>query len=329
MTFFTRFWIIRGHPYPAWSDSLHHALLTQLTAVQGKLPVSIQPYFPIPLGQYHLGLYSLSATVQWLAQVPAHTALLWTAQALNSLCGLGVYLVLDRKAGRVGAVVGVAVVGLLSHQPAWYVNWGRFTQLSSQTILLIAWLVTWEAIILWRCPWKEYKARILWSTASAAVLSGAVFLFHFRVFVFYIPLLAISVARELWKAQKEKQVKPMIMGIVAIGVVTLIVTSPALWEAVRIYILTRLDWAASTQSLTASEISETIERFYNFPWSSAPRLVARTALLILSGLSILVGLLKRNKLVFASPRGRLSCTFWGTPTCWVRRSSLLPTWGRF
>jgi hypothetical protein len=85
MTLFTRFWVIRDYPYPAWSDSLHHVLLTQLTAVQGKLPTGLEPYFPISLGQYHLGLYSLSATVEWLTQVPAHSALLWTAQVLNGL----------------------------------------------------------------------------------------------------------------------------------------------------------------------------------------------------------------------------------------------------
>ena len=100
MTLFTRFWIIRDQPYPAWTDSLHHAILTQLTAEWGRLPATMEPYFPVSLGEYHLGLYALSGTVEMLARVPAHTALLWTAQALNGLCGLGVFLVLDRLSGR-------------------------------------------------------------------------------------------------------------------------------------------------------------------------------------------------------------------------------------
>ena len=300
LTLFTRFWIIRDHPYPAWSDSLHHVLLTHLTAAQGKLPTSLEPYFPIPLGQYHLGLYSLSATVQGLAQVPAHTALLWTAQTLNGLCGLGVYLVLDRKVGRVGAVVGAAVVGLLSHQPAFYVNWGRFTQLSGQTILLIAWLVTWEAIATWKLPWQEHKVKILWHTVCAAVLTGAVFLLHFRVAAFYVPLLVMSVVWELWKARQRKQMAPVIWGTVAIGTAALLIVTPALWEAMRIYVSTSLSPTSSNQSITASEISETIRRYYEFPWSSMPHLAARTWLMGLSGFSIAVGLLKRSKLVIAS-----------------------------
>ena len=293
MTLFTRFWIIRDHPYPAWSDSLHHTLLTQLTAVQGHLPFDMEPYFPIPLGQYHLGLYSLSATVQWLAQVPAHTALLWTSQMLNGLCGMGVYLVLDRKVGRVGAVVGAAVVGLLSHQPAWYVNWGRFTQISGQTILLIAWLVTWEAIALWKRPWQEYKAKILWNTAMAAVLTGAVFLLHFRVAMFYIPLLTISIIWELWKAHRECHIGLVILGITAIGIAALIVVTPALWEAMRIYVPT----IPKRVSTATSEVSQAIQQYYEFPWRTVPLLTARPWLIVLASVSAVIGLLKRNKLV--------------------------------
>jgi len=295
MTLLTRFWIIRDHPYPAWSDSLHHTLLTRLTAVQGKLPVSLEPYFPLPLGQYHLGLYSLSATVQWLAQVPSHTALLWTSQMLNGLCGAGVYLVLDRKAGRVGAVVGAVVVGLLSHQPAFYVNWGRFAQISSQTILLIAWLVTWEAMALWRCPWREYKARILWNTICAAVLTGAVFLLHLRVAVFYIPLLIISAAWELWKARREHRIGPAVLGTIAVGTAALAVVTPVLWEALRIYMTSRLNPPA----LAASEISQAKRLYFEFPWRTVPYLVARPWLIALAGLGAVIGLLKRNKLVIA------------------------------
>jgi len=300
MTLFTRFWIIRDHPYPAWSDSLHHALLTQLTAVQGKLPASLEPYFPIPLGQYHLGLYSLSATAQGLTRVPAHTALLWTAQVLNGLCGLGVYLVLDRKVGRVGAVVGAAVVGLLSHQPAFYVNWGRFTQLSSQTILLIAWLVTWEAIATWKLPWQEHRVKILWHTVCAAVLTGAVFLLHFRVAAFYMPLLVMSVGWELWKARQGKRVASAVWRTIAVGIVALLVVTPALWEAMRVYVSTSLSPANANQSISASEISESIQHFYVFTWSSMPYLAARTWLMVLSGFGIAVGLLRRSKLVIAS-----------------------------
>lgn len=303
ITLFTRFWIIRDHPYPAWSDSLHHTLLTQLTAVQGHLPYDLEPYSPIPLGQYHLGLYALSATVQWLAQVPAHTAVLWTAQMLNGLCGVGVYLVLDRKVGRLGAILGAAVVGLWSHQPAWYVNWGRFTQLSSQTVLLIAWLVTWEAIASWKCPWRECKAGILWNTACAAVLTGGVFLLHFRVAAFYIPLLAISITWELWKARKGSRVGlKVVLGTIVIGIAALVVVAPALSEAAHIHVGAKLNLARSSQSgaVTQETLQTVRSLYYNFPFRTVQELAASPWLLVLAGLSSVVGLLRYNKLAIAS-----------------------------
>jgi hypothetical protein len=289
---FTRLWIIQTQAYPAWSDSLHHTLLTQLTAQHGGFPADMQPYFPIPLGQYHLGLYSLTASVQWLAQVPAHTALLWTAQVLNGLCVMGVYLVLDRKAGRTGAIVGAAIAGLLSHQPAFYVNWGRFTQISSQAILLVAWLVAWEAMSLWQRPWREYRARILWTTAFASALIGSVFLLHFRVAAFLLPLLAFAAILELWRARKQRRIGRMILGTFTLGTLSLLLILPVLWEAMAAYTAAALN----PPMLSDEERAQTIEIYYNYAWS-APYLVARTWLLVLTAASVIVGLLKRNKII--------------------------------
>ncbi|MCP4535535.1 MAG: hypothetical protein GY832_00140 [Chloroflexi bacterium] len=304
MTLFTRFWIIRDHPYPAWSDSLHHTLLTQLTAVQGKLPTSLEPYYPIPLGKYHLGLYALSATVQWLAQVPAHTALLWTAQVLNGLCGAGVYLVLDRKVGRLGAVVGAAVAGVLAHQPAFYVNWGRFTQISGQAILLIAWLITWEAIVSYKLSWREHKVRILWSTVLAATLTGAMFLLHFRVVAFYIPLLIISVIWELWKARQERQIVPVLLGAMAVGITALIVVAPALWQAAYSHVAPHINALNAAQAVGRTyKVPQVAQAYYEFPWNSLPILVARPWLMILASLAAAIGLFRRNKLV-------ICCLLW-------------------
>jgi lipid-A-disaccharide synthase-like uncharacterized protein len=291
-TLFTRLWIIQAEPYPAWSDSLHHTLLTQLTAQQGALPTDMQPYFPIPLAQYHLGLYALSASVQWLAQVPAHTALFWTAQVLNGLCVMGVYLVLDRKSGRTGAIAGAAVVGLLSHQPAFYVNWGRFTQVASQSILLVAWLVTWEAISLWQRPGQEQRVRILWTTALASVLVAAVFLLHFRVAAFLLPLLAFSVLLELWRARGQRRVGYVLLGTLAIGALSLLFVLPALWEAATGYTAA----VTNRPTLSEEERAQTMDTYYHYAWS-ASYLVAHTWLLILAGASAIIGLLRRNLLV--------------------------------
>ena len=288
MTVFSRFWIIRDYPYPAWSDSLHHVLLTQITATTGQLPYEMQPYAPIPLNMYHLGLYALSATVQWLAQVPAHSALLWTVQVLSGLCGVGVFLVLDRKVSRFAAVIGVTVVGLLAHQPAFYVNWGRFTQLASQTILLIGWVVSWEAIAMWRRRTGSLPQRI-YLAVLAGLLNGAVFLLHFRVAGFYLPLLAISLIWEFWLAMRQHQIKYVTYGALLVGVSSFLFISPALWAA----------WSAYATAAVTTAASEP-RSYYDFPLSSIPKLAAHPWLLGLAGLTALFGILRRNKIVWAA-----------------------------
>ena len=203
-TLATRLWVAHVEPFPAWSDSLHHVLLTELTARDGRLPSTMNPFFPIPLGRYHLGLYALTASVQTLAEVPAHVAVTWVAQVLSGLCGLGVYLVLDRHAGRVPAVIGAIIAGLISHQPAFYVNWGRFTQLAAQTILLPAWLLAWELLrraVAAAAPAGERAGRgeasvpppLTVGAPYACLLLAAVFLIHLRVGVFLVLLLGLSV----------------------------------------------------------------------------------------------------------------------------------------
>lgn len=281
MTLFTRFWIIRDQPYPAWTDSLHHTLLTQLTAVQGQLPTTLDPYFPVPLDQYHLGLYALTATTQWLAQVPAHTALLWTAQALNGLCGLGVYVVLDRYAGRRAALIGAVVAGLLGQHPALYVNWGRFTQVAAQAIMLISWAVTLDAL-----EGAVNDANLpLGKLFLAAFLSGGVFLLHFRAAIFYGVLVVVGCLRlGLW-ARQVRCVKSWGLASGTLGILTFLVIAPALWRAL-VWRIVRIGAAAVT--IQGVEPRAIEEAYYALNWVAVPYLVAPRWLI---GLAVICALM--------------------------------------
>jgi hypothetical protein len=244
LTLATRAWVAHVEPFPAWSDSLHHVLLTQLTAEAGRLPATMAPYFPIPLARYHLGLYALTATVQSLAGVPPHAALLWTAQVLSGLCGLGVYLVIDRSVGRVPAVIGAICAGLLSHQPAFYVNWGRFTQLAAQTILLPAWLLTWDVL---HDVGGDHRAdarpdRAL-PGAFASLLIAGVFLLHLRVAFFLALLLALTFAAELWRARHvPRGARSLLLVAGALVAASLAIAGPRLLHTVAEYAAG--EWAA-------------------------------------------------------------------------------------
>jgi hypothetical protein len=293
LAFVSRFWIALTHPYPAWSDSLHHTLLTELTAVNGRLPRTLEPYFPNGLNMYHLGLYALSGSVQMLAQIPAHTALLWTAQFLNSLCGVGVYLVLDRYSGRLGAVVGTAVVTLFSVHPALWVNWGRFTQLSSLSILLIAWVLNLEIIRPAPTEQESPSHRTWWLILFSALCTVALFLFHFRAAIFYLPLVGISILYALFKVHPKQQRLTILKRLAFLGIIAILLVLPALWPATSQYLATRQPAA----SISPEQVQQVRQSLYVFPLSAVPYLVAPNWLLLLTSVSVLIGLVRRNRLV--------------------------------
>lgn len=296
LTFISRFWIAHAHPYPAWSDSLHHTLLTDLTAQYGRLPNTLEPYFPNVLDMYHLGLYAISGTVEMLAQVPAHSALLWTAQFLNSLCGLGIYLALDRHAGRVGAIVGMAIAALFSAHPALWVNWGRFTQLSSQVILPIAWVLTLEVIT----PDDEDTTRpahAFWLILFSAMCTAALFLFHFRVAIFYLPLVGGSILFAFWQVRSRSQRLVLLQRLAAIGLATIIIILPVLWQAVHLYLSTRL---APKVLPSPAQAQQTRQNYYTFPLETIPYLAAPIWLLVTAGLAALIGFIRRNQIIITA-----------------------------
>ena len=202
-TFSGRYFLASKFPYPAWSDSLHHTLLTYLTATTGKLPFTLEPFMEIPLDSYHLGLYSLTGVVEIFSNVPAHIALQWTMQTLSALCGIGIYLILDRRIGRKAAITGLLIASLVSFQPNWYFNWGRYTQLASQVVFLSAWMITWDGLENAVSPGRKQN---LWKyILASSFLNAGVFLLHFRVAVFYIPLIILSLIYCLWKNSLSKK----------------------------------------------------------------------------------------------------------------------------
>ncbi|HXF60391.1 MAG TPA: hypothetical protein VNK95_02165 [Caldilineaceae bacterium] len=342
-----RWWMAYQHPYPAWTDSLHHTLLTQLTMEQGRLPATLEPYFPIPLTMYHLGLYSLAAPVGWLAGVAPHTALLWTAQTLNGLNALGVYLALARRPGgnlsgdsaRLAGLVGAAVVGLWSFQPAFYVNWGRFTQVASQALLPAAWLLTCQAVALLAAApsprpaaqrastpalvpatgnagpaaaWIESSpaspertaVRASWGTlwltvAGAALLSAGVFLLHFRVAIFYLLWVGIGVGQMLGWRPGWAKLGRAAVALVAIGLLALVLLAPVAGAAVGEYLRSRIA-QSMTGVIDPAQSAAIRQGYFIFPWESIFTLGLRPWLLALALAAAIFGCLRRNGMVIGA-----------------------------
>lgn len=298
VTLFTRLWVAYQLPYPAWTDSVHHVMITKLIATTGRLPENLEPYFPIPLDMYHLGLHTIAATSAWLAQTSFASALLWTAQILNGLCGIGVYLALDRKVGRFAAVIGLAVVGVFSYQPAFYVNWGRFTQIASQAILLIAWIATDDAIHYWgmisESTWLR-KTAIAKSLLCSILIAGML-LIHFRVAAFFILLIIPCAITIFWDFRHNKSsLISALTGSSVIGLFVLLMIAPAFFSAIAAFV--KHATGALPKIINQEQIQQSHTTYYDAPITSILALTAQSWLLVITALAMLIGIVVRNRMI--------------------------------
>jgi len=144
LTCWTRISEIRDLALPNWVDSVHHALMIRVAAERGQAPLSLRPYLPVDQLPYHWGYHVLVAAAMQLSSLDLPQAMLVTGQALNVLhalaaAGLAAYLWRRPLAG----IAAALAVGLLSIFPAYYVSWGRYTQLTGLLLLpplMIVWL---------------------------------------------------------------------------------------------------------------------------------------------------------------------------------------------
>lgn len=245
-----RFIIADKHPYLAGDDSLHHTLLTEITSRTGILPQTLKPYFDTPLDHYHLGLYSLTAPLRLLTGIRSDQALLWMSQFLNGIAGIGTYLILSKLVTKKAAIGGLALIGLFSVFPNFYVNWGRFTQLSGQVVLLPAAIMYWEHLEeLKQQNTGQKKREFDWAAVFLiAFIVGATCFLHFRVAVLLLPLLiSIAFIVVINKDTNKSQYTRCLLHSFVILFIVFLVISPALIPGLKAYIATRTPYDVSEQ----------------------------------------------------------------------------------
>lgn len=173
---------------PAWVDGVHHTMITQLIARQGRVPSDYRPFLDIGSFIYHFGFHTLGAGLVWLTGQPVPQAVLVMGQALNAAVGVGIYgltvtlmgtgrssVQAGRRAAVIAGLVALGVVGTISLMPAYYVTWGRYTQLTGLVVLPAA------AMLSER--WLAGGER--WALGLGGVAVAGLGLVHYRVLVFY------------------------------------------------------------------------------------------------------------------------------------------------
>lgn len=173
----TRFWVIRTLDAPMWGDGYQHTLITQLLIDNKGLFESWEPYAELQSLTYHFGFHANAAVFHWVSQLPAHESTLWSGQILNFMAVLvlipfGRYL----KRSHWNTIFILLIAGLLMPVPMRYTNWGRYTQLTGQVILIAFCILLWELMHTAMLPNFKYLIPI-W------IALGGLALTHYRVLI--------------------------------------------------------------------------------------------------------------------------------------------------
>lgn len=243
-----RLFQIRSVVLPLWVDSVHHALLIRIVAETGRIPLSLQPYLPIEQLPYHWGYHVIAATWQAATWLPLPALMLLSGQLLNALNLLTVYALTAylSRSPLAGLVAGL-ITGFLSMMPAYYVTWGRYTQLTG--LVLLPGLLILATLLIER---PRFSAALLGCTVLAM---AGLLLVHYRVLVFfaaamlpYVVLFGIRYPRRL----------PAAVGRLALaGTLSLLLTAPWLLVLLREVVMSA---AQSAEASTGGGSYNRIER---------------------------------------------------------------------
>jgi hypothetical protein len=302
---------VAGLNFPLWTDSYHHTLIAQIIADSGLVPSSYEPYAPIHEFSYHFGFHTLVAWFHWLTRTPIPRSVVIVGQIVNALVVPTTYVLAKRlwKKPVIGLIAG-GILGLFSHMPAFFVNWGRYTQLTGQILVLIIIALT---VDLFRSD--HFRPRLIILTAISA---AGLFLVHNRTTLFY-GLYALSFfIIELWPSRRSKsQVRTMLGNIGLILMIAIIIDMHWFSQFLRGYgdVLAAQITNAPDKTIYGGYFNLQANYFLNFG--------IRAEWWFLGMFGVLIGLIKRDGPVLALLLGTLF-TFLGTITNYINVTPLYP-----
>lgn len=232
-----RLYQIRGVVLPLWVDSVHHALLIRVVAETGRIPVSLRPYMPIDELPYHWGYHVIAATWQAATLLPLPALMLLTGQVLNALNVLTVYaLAAYLSRSPLAGLVAALVTGFLSIMPAYYVTWGRYTQLTG--LVLLPGLLILASLLIER---PHFSLPLL--VCNVVALAGLI-LVHYRVLVFFAAAMLPYLL--LFGLRSPRRLPAAIARLALAGILSLLLTAPWLVVLVREVLLPAAQVPASS-----------------------------------------------------------------------------------
>ncbi len=219
LTLVQRLYIVRDLPVGMWGDSVQHTMMAQLIVDNGGLFTSWSPYAALATFTYHFGFHANSAFFHWLSGQPVTQSVVLTGQLLNVMTVplaylLTVWLGRNRAAGLWAALM----TSFINVQPAYYFNWGRYTQLAGIVVLpavLIAWI---HALAQPRWRWRDILL--------AAIFTSALALTHYIVTIFAALFLAVYIAAQVLRPARSASRRQVLLTCAAVGMLSLVLAGP-------------------------------------------------------------------------------------------------------
>lgn len=302
LTALTRVLEIRGIAAPLWVDSIHHTLLVRIVGETGQIPTSLQPYLPVDHLLYHWGYHVVTATWRAVADLPLIEAVLWSGQVLNAaialvLYALGAYTLRSPRAGLIAAGTG----GLLSLLPAYYVTWGRYTQLTG--LLLLAPLLIASMALAER---PRYSWRLVLLTG---LLVAGLLVVHYRVLIFYAAFMLPYVV--LLALRRPRSIGGVALRLATAALLGLGLAAPWSYALIRQFVL---PVAAAPEALVGNDTYNSIDPVLLFAGNAR-------MLYIVAAIGALVAIRRWRVLAIAAWIGMLFAianpTVVGLPPSWL------------
>jgi len=199
--------VLRNLPLAPGSDIYHHTAITKLIADRGLLPDNYLPYADLVTFTYHYGFHALAAAVVWISGLDPVVATPLVAQMLPAASALTIALLTEvATRNRTASLISAIFAGLVIVFPAYYINWGRDTQLSGLVILPVVLAVTWH--------WLE--SGVKWRAVPfIGGLAGGLALAHYRVTLMaasgFIVLFGVSGVLQRWEWPMWRRVATRLM----------------------------------------------------------------------------------------------------------------------
>ena len=274
---------VRDLALPAWVDSSHHAFIARLLSDTGRVPSSYHPLLNLDQFNYHFGVHTVLVSLDWFSALDLPRIMVLAGEVLNGLMPLAVYTGAATITGRRRAALGAAVfVGLVSFFPAYYVSWGRYSQLLGLLLLPVAMAAVWALL---EAAQRRAPAPLPWPLAACAgLLAAGLLLAHYRVFIFYAVFVVVAVGVQ---ARAGRRGLKWLAATAAVGAMLAL---PWLARLLTTAVLPLLGPQSGGLAST--------ESYNEIPWRYFQGFLERGAL-ALAGAAALWGLFRREKAVWA------------------------------